>query len=132
MKVRQVRGRKDFKYSLRVFFTTLNIVDVINQQKRKTLNKKKKNQNYCCTVCQESPTIKEEYDMATNNKCIVIVSLTHSHCPVYAQVQRDQDEVIEEKVDSLCPALHCSVSSHLSTSSVPQLGEEEGAERVNL
>lgn len=69
--------------------------------------------------------------MATN-KCTVIVSLTHSHCPVYPEVQGDQDEVIEEKVDSLGPAFHCSVSPCLSTSSVMELGEEEGAEGVNF
>lgn len=58
--------------------------------------------------------------------------LTHSHCPVDAQMQRYQDEVVEEKVDSLGPALHSSVSSCLPTSSTPQLREEECAERVDF
>ncbi len=62
----------------------------------------------------------------------IIVGLTHSHCPVDAQVQRDQDDVVEEKVDSLCPALYCSVSSRLPASSTPQFGEEEGAKRVDF
>lgn len=66
------------------------------------------------------------------NKCRVNVGLTYSHCPVYTQVQRNQDEVVEEKVDGLGPALHRSVSSHLTASSTPQLREEEGAERINF
>lgn len=58
---------------------------------------------------------------------------THSQCPVHAEVQRNQDEVVEKEVDSLGPTLHRRVSSHLdSSSSSAQLGEEEGAERVNL
>lgn len=70
--------------------------------------------------------------MGTNNKSIVVVGLTHSHCPVDTQVQRDQDEVVEEKVDSLGPALHSCVSSSLPASSTPQLREEKGAERVDI
>lgn len=70
--------------------------------------------------------------MVTNSKSTVTVGVTHSQCPVDAQVQRDQDEVVEEKVDSLGPTLHRSVSSRLPASSTPQLREEEGAERVDL
>ncbi len=69
----------------------------------------------------------------SNNKSTVIVLLTHSHRPVDAQVQRDQDEVVKEKVDSLGPALHSGVSSRLPTAaSTQQLREEEGAERVDF
>lgn len=70
--------------------------------------------------------------MGNKHTSVVIVLLTHSHCPVDAQVQRDQDEVVEEEVDSLGPALHSSVSSSLPASSAPQLREEEGAERVDF
>lgn len=59
--------------------------------------------------------------------CVVT---TYSHRPVDAQVQRDEDEVVEENVDSLGPALHRRVSSVLPASS--QLREEEGAERVDF
>lgn len=65
-------------------------------------------------------------------KCRVNVGLTHSHCPVYTQVQRNQDEVVEEKVNGLGPAFHRSVSSHLTAYSPPQLREEEGAERIDF
>lgn len=58
--------------------------------------------------------------------------LTHSQCPVHTQVQRNHDEVVEKEVDSLGPALHRSMSLHLGSTSTTQLGEEEGAERVNL
>lgn len=64
--------------------------------------------------------------MGSNETSIVI--LTHSHGPVNAQMQRYKNKVIEEEVYSLGPALHCSVSSDLPPSSIPQLGEEEGAE----
>lgn len=58
--------------------------------------------------------------------------MTHSHCPVDAQVQRDEDEVIEEKIDGFGPAPHCSVSPRLHTGPILQLGVEEGAERVDF
>lgn len=75
---------------------------------------------------------KEEYDTAANRTFVVIVCLTHSHRPVYAQVQRDKDEIIGEKIDGFRPALHCIVSSHLPASSTPQLGEEESAEGIDF
>ena len=74
----------------------------------------------------------EEYDRGTPNKPTVIVVLTHSHRPVDAQMQRDQDEVVEEEIDGLGPALHSGVSPSWPASSTPQLGEEEGAERVDF
>lgn len=47
-------------------------------------------------------------------------------------MQRDQNEVKREEVDSFGPALHSSVSSSLPASSTPQLWEEEGAEGVDF
>ena len=44
-------------------------------------------------------------------------------------MQRHQDEVVEEEVDGLGPALHGGVSAGLPAP--PQLGVEEGAERVD-
>ena len=48
------------------------------------------------------------------------------------KMQRDQNEVKEEEVNSLGPTLHCNVSSSLPTSSTPQLWEKEGAEGVDF
>jgi len=67
-----------------------------------------------------------------NNTSIISVVLTHRHGPVDAQVQRDQDEVVEEKVDSLGPALHSWVSSSRPAAPASQLREEEGAKRVDF
>lgn len=64
-------------------------------------------------------------------KNIAIISVTYSQSPVDIQVERDEDEVIWEKVDSFGPALHLSVSPQ-PASSAPQLGEEEGAEGIHL
>lgn len=69
---------------------------------------------------------------AISIKDLATTVLTHSQCPVHAQVQRNHDEVVEKEVDSLGPALHRSMSLHMGSASTTQLGEEEGAERVNL
>lgn len=42
------------------------------------------------------------------------------------QVQGDEDDFVEEEVDSLGPAAHCSVATAV------QLRKEEGAEAVHL
>lgn len=47
-------------------------------------------------------------------------------------MQRDENKVIEEEINSLGPALHSSVASSLSTAAAPQFGIEEGAKRVDL
>lgn len=60
------------------------------------------------------------------------VILTYSHRPVDTQMEWDQDEVVEEEVDSFGPALNSSVSSSLPARSPPKLGEEEGAKRVDF
>lgn len=57
--------------------------------------------------------------------------MTHSQCPVDTQMQRDENEIEQEKIDSFGPALHFCMSCH-TTSSTTQLGEEEGAEGIHL
>lgn len=59
-------------------------------------------------------------------------SCPYGQCPVDAEVQGNQDEVVEEEVNGFGPALYRSVSPHLDSTSATQLGEEEGAEGVNL